>query len=123
MRNITRQATIAATLFALAFGTSIAVAQYVGPSSMPNYKSVAEVLKDPIDDTPITLEGFIVRQVSKNKYMFSDGASEIRIEIDHKRFPAAQPISEKTKVRISGEVEKDMMRNPKIEVDRLTVIE
>lgn len=122
MRTIIRRTSIAATLFALAFGASIAVAQYTGPSALPAYTSVAEVLKNPVDDTPVTLEGYLVRQVGKHSYMFSDGTTEIRVKIEHKRFPHT-PVSEKTKVQISGEIDKDLVGSPKIEVDRLTVIQ
>lgn len=98
-----------------------AAAQYVGPSPTPTYTSVSDVLKNPIDDHPVTLDGYLIKKVGKKKYLFSDGSAEIQVEIDRKHFPST-PISEKTKVRISGEVEKDVMKSPEIDVDHLTVI-
>ncbi len=36
---------------------STAHAQYVGPSQVKPYRNVAEILKDPADDTHVTLRG------------------------------------------------------------------
>lgn len=97
-----------------------AAAQYTGPSTFPDYKSVAEVLKNPVDDAPVTLEGHLVKQVAKEKYLFRDGSGEIRVEIDKELMPAT-PVHEKTLVRIRGEVETSFMQSPEIEVDALTL--
>ena len=96
-------------------------AQYVGPSITPTYTSVADILKNPIDDHPVALDGFIVKKVGNKKYLFSDGSAEIRVEIDRKHLPPT-PITEKTKVRIRGEVERDFLQSPEIDVDYLAVV-
>jgi uncharacterized protein (TIGR00156 family) len=111
-------------------GTSVlfaatAAAQYVGPSTKnaaaPVYKSIADVLADPVDDAPVTLEGFLIKEVGKEKYILSDGKSEVRVDIDRKHFPTT-PVDDKTRIQIRGEVEKDFMQSPEIDVDRVTVI-
>lgn len=99
----------------------LASAQYVGPSTAPTYQSVADVLKNPIDDAPVVLSGHIIKQVGRKKYTFSDGTAEIRVEIDQKHFPST-PINEKTQVQIRGEVEKDFLQSPEIDVDHLAII-
>ena len=96
-------------------------AQYVGPSTMPTYRSVADVLKNPVDDVAVVFEGYIIKQVGKEKHIFSDGTAEIRIDIDQKHFPAT-PINEKMKVQIRGKVEKDYLQSPEIDVEGLTII-
>ncbi len=101
--------------------TGASLAQYAGPSSTPTYRTVDDVLKNPVDDAPVLLEGYVIRQVSKEKYMFSDGKSEIRVEIDSKDFPTT-PIDEKTRVQIRGEVEKDFLESPEIDVDSVTIL-
>lgn len=111
-----------AVLGALALGSSIAFAQYVGPSATPTYKTVAEVLKNPVDDAPVVLTGHIVKKLSKDKYTFTDATGEIRIDVDQKHFPAT-PVSEKTRVQIRGEVEKDFMHSPEVDVDSITVVD
>ena len=98
-----------------------ASAQYVGPSTVPTYRSVADILKNPIDDAPVILEGHIIKQVGKKKYTFSDGTAEIRVEVDQKYFPTT-PINEKTKVLIRGEIEKDFLQSPEIDIEYLAII-
>ena len=53
--------------------------------------------------------------------MFSDGTGEIRVDIDAKRF-AGQQIDAKTKVEIRGEVEKDFLQSPEVDVDTILII-
>ena len=107
---------------ASAFGfSSVASAQYTGPTSQVTLTSIAEVLKHPVDDQPVTLRGFIVKQVGNEKYIFSDGTSEIRIDIDDKHF-VNKKVSEKTKVEIRGKVEKDFLTTPEVDVDVLTLV-
>lgn len=114
---------LAASAIALtALGSTAALAQYTGPSATPTYQSVAEVLKNPVDDAQVALAGHLLRKVSNDKYIFSDGTGEIRVDIDHKRFPAT-PINEKTRIQIRGEVEKDFLESAEIDVDSLTVVQ
>lgn len=110
-----------ATTLVTTLAASVALAQYTGPSTTTQYRSIADVLKNPVDDAPVTLDGYLIKQVGKEKYIFSDGKSEIRVEIDAKEFPAT-PIDDKTRVRIRGEVEKDFLDSPEIDVDSLTVV-
>ncbi|KAF7599058.1 MAG: hypothetical protein CGU28_08005 [Candidatus Dactylopiibacterium carminicum] len=107
---------VAGLLFVPAF------AQYTGPGSQPLVTSLQAVLSKPVDDQQVTLRGRILRQVSGDKYIFSDGRDEIRVEIDDKLF-AGKPVSANTLVEISGEVEKDFMESPEIDVDALRIIE
>lgn len=103
---------------ALVLAAPVSAQQTVVPAA-PTYHSVAEVLKNPIDDIPVTLEGSIVKKLAKEKYLFTDGSGEIRIEIENEDLPAT-PITDNMRVRISGEVEKDFLVSPEIEVDRVT---
>jgi uncharacterized protein (TIGR00156 family) len=108
----------AVSIFSFASGAS---AQYVGPSSQTAPRSVAEILKNPVDDQAVVLRGFILRQVGNEKYIFSDGTAEIRVDIDNKLFPL-EKIDDKVKVELRGEVEKDFMETPEIDVDVLVVV-
>ncbi len=109
-------------LAASALFASAASAQYVGPSTTPSYETIADVLKNPVDDAPVTLSGYLVKQVGNEKYLFSDGQSEIRVDIDHKHLPAT-PIDERTRVQIRGEVEKDFLQSPEIDVESVQILE
>lgn len=93
-------------------------AQYTGPSTHHTPATVAEILKKPVDDQDVVLRGHLLRKVGNDKYIFSDGTGEIRVEIDAKDFPPEQ-IDDKTQVEIHGEVEKDFLVSPEIDVDVL----
>jgi len=98
-------------------------AQYSGPSDLKpaqtvKYASVSEILKKPVDDVRVSLQGTLTRKVGHEKYLFSDGTGEIRVEIDDKIFPTTK-VDEKTRVTIEGEVEKDLMQSPEIDVKRV----
>lgn len=113
---------IAATAAALLLGAPVVMhAQYVGPSSSPELRQVAAVLKDGRDDQRVRLQGRLVRHVGSDKYLFSDGSGEIRVEIDHDVFPRV-PVGDATRVEIFGEVEKDFLESPEIDVERLEVL-
>ncbi len=111
-------ALFSASLLSLAF---TAQAQYVGPASA-GANTVAEILENPVDDQDVRLQGHIVRQVSADNYVFSDGTAEIVAEIKPKRFTGLPEISEKTKVEIMGEVDTSRYRAPEIEVELLRVL-
>ncbi|MEX2516903.1 MAG: NirD/YgiW/YdeI family stress tolerance protein [Gammaproteobacteria bacterium] len=97
-------------------------AQYVGPNSETIPGSVKEVIDNPVDDQDVLLRGSLISRLSKDKYTFSDGSGEIRVEIDDDEFPR-QPISESTVIEIYGEVEKDFLESPEIDVGRVRVIQ
>ena len=98
-----------------------ALAQNTPPSSVPAYNSVQDVLKNPVDDVHVTLEGFVVRHLGGDRYVFSDGMHEIQVEIDSQDFPQVR-VSDAARVRIEGEVEMESGKDPQIEVDRLMVL-
>ena len=99
-----------------------AQAQYVGPTAGPTAPgNVAAILKNPVDDQAVVLRGHLLRKVGKEKYTFSDSTAEIRVDIDDKVF-MNRKIDAKTQVEIRGEVEKDFMESPEIDVDVLTVV-
>lgn len=100
---------------------SPAFAQYSGPSAI-GQTSVAEILKNPVDDQDVQLQGHLLRQTSHDKYIFSDGTGEIVAEIKARHF-AGQSVDDKTKVELIGEVDTSRKRPPKIEVDSVRVVE
>lgn len=113
---------------ALAVGTlllsaaSPAQAQYEGPGATPAASTVEQILKNPVDDQDVTLKGKLTKKVGNEKYTFSDGTGEIRVEIDSEDFPKVS-VDDKTTIQITGEVEKDFMESPEIDVDTVTVVQ
>lgn len=106
---------------ALLFGFNVQ-AQYVGPNSDSIPATVAEILANPVDDQDVLLQGKLTDRLSKDKYTFADDSGEIRVEIDDDEFPR-QPVDENTVIEIYGEVEKDFLESPEIDVDRVRVIQ
>lgn len=98
-----------------------AQAQYVGPSTVKTPGTVADVLKAPVDDQEVVLRGRVVEKLSKDKYRFVDKTGEIRVEIDAEDF-RGQTVSDTTVVEIRGEVEKNFVKSPEIDVKYLTVV-
>lgn len=96
-------------------------AQYVGPGHLVK-TDLANILAKPIDDDQVKLQGYLIQKVSSDKYVFSDGKHQIRVEIDQDVFPA-QPFDEKVRIEIQGEVEKDFLESPEIDVSTLTLIQ
>ncbi len=100
--------------------TGYAYAQYTGPNVSQQTRSVSDILKNPVDDRRIILDGYIIRKVSHEKYIFSDGTGEIRVEIDDDKLPSSR-FDDKVKVQIHGEIDVNDGRSPEIDVDAIVV--
>lgn len=120
MKYTTTLGAIVLAMSGAMLGTN-ALAQYTGPGALPPSTSVQGILDRPVDDQRVTLTGKIVRQLRGDKYLFSDGQAEIRVEIDGHLF-GATPVTADTRVQISGEVEKDFVESPEIDVDTLHIL-
>jgi uncharacterized protein (TIGR00156 family) len=96
-------------------------ADYRGPGTQPGEITVKQILDKPHDEQVVVLQGTIVRQEKKDRYVFTDGTGEIRVEIAAKKFPA-EPVVPTTRVQIHGEVEKDFLRTPTIDVRQITIV-
>lgn len=120
MRRFAPSCALAATVFA--FGLiAPSHAEYVGPSVLDARPTVKEILANPIDNQPITLQGKLLKRTGKEYYIFSDGTGEITAEIDPEDFPRT-PIDQNTLVQIVGEVDTGLRRPPEIDVETLTIV-
>ena len=113
---------------ALAIGTGLlplaAAAQYVGPGTVSSLRAPAtltELLLQPIDGLQVKFRGRLLQQLNHNQFLFSDGKSQIRVQINADQFPQ-QTIDDKTEVEIAGTVEKDFMETPEIDVKAIAVL-
>lgn len=95
-------------------------AQYTGPSAQPPVQTVDKAAQSP-DKTHVVLDGVLTSKIRDEHYNFKDNTGTIEVEIDHKRFPTT-PVNEKTKVRLSGEVDKDFGSKAKIDVKQVEVL-
>lgn len=112
----------------MALLSSPAVAQWTGPSDtkqamQPPYAktTVSAIKAKPVDDQKVTLEGTIVRKTGDERYQFKDETGEISVEIDDKHFPK-EPVGAATRIRIEGEVDTHLMKDPDIDAERITVL-
>jgi uncharacterized protein (TIGR00156 family) len=103
-------------------GSSATRGGFQGPGSASDQPmSVANILRNPVDDLRVTLRGNIILKIGGDKYVFSDGTGEIRVDIDNSEWPA-EPVNEKTTVEIIGKVDVEFMRPTEIDVKVLRVI-
>ncbi|MDH2997150.1 hypothetical protein A1D22_05610 [Pasteurellaceae bacterium LFhippo2] len=71
------------------------------------------------DDTPVLLEGQIIKQVDKEDFIFKDvNGTEIQIEVSRKAWKG-QTITPNDKIEIRGKVDKDWGKT-EIEVKHIT---
>ena len=109
----------AATAAALMMSVAPAQAQFVGgPSTTITVKQLVDTGRD---DQLVTLEGYLVEQVKHEKYTFRDATGTVLVEIDDEVF-MGQRVDPKTKVRLEGEFEKDMLEKDEVDVHKLTII-
>jgi uncharacterized protein (TIGR00156 family) len=106
-----------AVLLSLAAAAS---GQYYGPGSGPVGNTVAAARELP-DDAPVVLEGYIIRQLRREHYVFRDATGEIQVEIDDKKW-VGRRVGPETKVRIIGEMDRKMFRSNEIEVKQIEVL-
>jgi len=93
-----------ALLLMFAFSTG-ASAEFVGPGSTSDLATVKSA-SAATDDAQVTLEGYIVKEIRFEHYMFKGATGEIEVEIDNKDFRGIK-VTPKTKIRIVGKLDKD----------------
>lgn len=95
---------------------------FQGPSSGAGASTVAKA-KASFDDTTCVLTGKIIsRQAgTDDEYIFEDSTGQIIVDIDREIF-AGRTVTPANTVRISGEVDKDMLKPTKIDVKHLEIL-
>lgn len=99
--------------------TTALAAGYTGPGA----KAVNTVAaaNDASDDTPAVLQGFVIKKLNNDdKYEFQDATGTITVEIDSEVLPAVA-FNEKTKVKLTGEVERGLLKR-EVDVELLEVV-
>lgn len=115
-------AVLALTLTFIATGNAIAQKKnggFQGPSSAS--ATVADALKMS-DDTPVVLRGKIEKSLGDEKYQFNDGTGIIIVEIDDDEWNGVVVKPENT-VELRGEIDKDMMQTPEVDVDVVILVD
>ena len=120
-------ATVSALILLASAGPALADHYYgpggfQGPAAQAQVNTVAQARKA-WDDTWVTLTGHIVQRLpgDGDDYLFRDATGEIEVDIDHELF-RGRTVTPETKVRISGEVDRDYMVSVSIDVDYLETL-
>ncbi len=92
-----------------------AASQFVSDSTSVHTVAAVKKMKD---NSWFTLEGNIVKQIRKERYLFRDQSGEVEVEIDDEKWKGRK-VDPGTKIRISGEVEKDWLSSMDVEVKRI----
>jgi uncharacterized protein (TIGR00156 family) len=73
------------------------------------------------DGQPAKLRGKIVKQETRNQYLFSDGTGNVLVEIDDKLLNGNK-LNAGTQIEIDGKVDTRVLRDPKVEARAVTVL-
>lgn len=95
-------------------------AGYTGPDGSMTATTVKTAL-DARDDTPVTLQGYIIKRLKGDHYEFQDVSGTIEVEIDDDEWPGTQ-INEKTQVKLYGEVDRHL-GGAKVDVKRVELVQ
>jgi uncharacterized protein (TIGR00156 family) len=94
-------------------------AEFVGENSASTTTTIQSI-ENMRDDEHVTLEGYIVKKIRAEHYMFKTETGEIEVEIDDEDFRGLK-VTPETKVRIRGEVDKKW-NSSSIDVDHLEIV-
>ncbi len=109
---------IAASLLCL---SASAFAQYVGPSGTGSPTTVQQLLENGKDDQYATIEGNIIRHIAGEHYVFADKTGQINVEIKNRDLPPSK-MDDKTKVSLTGKLDKDFNESLELEVKQLKIL-
>ena len=98
--------------------SSIAMAQYTGPSNAA--VTVKEALSAK-DDTLVTLTGKVEKRINSDKYLFTDNTGSITVEIDDELWYGLT-LSDNELIKITGKIDKDLLSR-KVDVKRIEKIQ
>ncbi len=79
-------------------------------------------LKNIKDDEYVTLRGYIIKKIRKEKYLFKDSTGEITLDIDKKINSQLKNVDENTLVEVYGEYDKEHFEKNKIDVKKVTIV-
>lgn len=115
------------TLAVFAFAPALALAHdgeakhgvtFKGPVETVSIKALLEDTSY-LSEKDVIVDGYLMRQINRDQFVFSDGESEINIELDDD-IHLSQPLDSSTKVRLYGEYEGG--NRPEIEIEHIQIL-
>ena len=92
--------------------------QFNGPVELANISDLL-AQSNMFTEEHVVVEGHIIRQISTDTFMFTDGNTEVQIDLDDD-IHLTEPLEATTRVRLYGEFEGG--NTPEIDVDRIQVL-
>jgi len=91
---------------------------------LDDYSGVIKIadLKNARDDEYVTIRGYVVKRIKKDKYLFKDSTGEVILEIDKKINSQLKNVDENTLVEVYGEYDKEYFARNKIDVKKITIV-
>ena len=100
---------------------TFAYAQYQGPRVKAKATTISEILKNPKDNQYVVIKGKLIKKISSEDYILSDGNAEIIVDIDNEIMPKT-PVNKNTLLELRGKVVTDFMKPVEIDVNIVRVI-
>lgn len=101
--------------------TAKPISGYTGPSGGP-LMSVKDLLAKGKDDQYVRVKGKLVTHKGDEKYEFLDASGKMMVEIDADRFPQGVKVDHTTEVELTGEFDKEMFGESKLDVEQIKVV-
>ncbi|WP_306395576.1 YgiW/YdeI family stress tolerance OB fold protein [Telluria beijingensis] len=94
---------------------------YTGPSGAP-LMSAKDLLAKGKDDQYVRLKGKLTSHKGDEDYEFTDASGKMTVEIDSDRFPQGVTVDHNTLVELTGEFDKEMFGESKLDVEQIKVV-
>ena len=94
---------------------------YTGPSGAP-LMTAKDLLAKGKDDQYVRLKGKLTSHKGDEDYEFTDASGKIIVEIDADRFPQGVTVDHNTTVELTGEFDKEMFGEAKLDVEQIKVV-
>ena len=94
---------------------------YTGPSGAP-LMTAKDLLAKGKDDQYVRLKGKLTSHKGDEDYEFTDASGKITVEIDADRFPQGVTVDHNTLVELTGEFDKEMFGEAKLDVEQIKVV-
>ena len=94
---------------------------YTGPSGAP-LMTAKDLLAKGKDDQYVRLKGKLTSHKGDEDYEFTDASGKIIVEIDADRFPQGVTVDHNTVVELTGEFDKEMFGESKVDVEQIKVV-
>lgn len=80
-----------------------------------NYITNVQTAKKQYDNTPVTLEGYFIRQIDDDEFIFRDNSGEIKVDVEDRAWFGVNA-TPNDRVRIHGSVDKEFAEATTIDV-------